>query len=352
MTYQREFDRRLKVAAVGVGSHAYRNVLPTLHHLPVQLIAICDVNEALALRTAEEYGVTAVYTSTKEMYANEALDAIFMTVGPKLHPQLTIEALDAGVNVWLEKPPAMRAFQVEEMMAHAGDKVVVVGFKKAFMPATTKACELASSEAFGPLATISSEYPASIPEDGATVLENQEFTNWLGNGIHPISFMVRAGGQVNGVTTHRAANGGGAVILDYANGVLGIMNFGAWSGYAAATERYSLSGKNGSIIIDNTTRVSLHRGIPFEYSRTSSFVPQGMDSGSIVWEAQSRLATLENNAIFAQGMYAEMFYFCDHVLKDQQPETGSLDFALEVMRIYEAALLSRGNRVAIDHITA
>jgi predicted dehydrogenase len=163
--------------------------------------------------------------------------------------------------------------------------------------------------------------------------------------------MVRAGGKVNGVTAHRAANGGGAVILDYASGVLGIMNFAAWGGYAAATERYSLSGKNGAIIIDNTTRVSLHRGIPFEYSRTTSFVPEGIDNGSIVWEAQSRLATLENNAIFTQGMYAEMLYFCEHVLNGTQPEIGSLDFSLEVMNIYEAALLSQGDRVAIDHTT-
>ncbi|MAS37249.1 MAG: oxidoreductase [Anaerolineaceae bacterium] len=348
MVYQREFDQRLKVAAVGVGSHAYRNVLPALHHLPVRLTAICDVNEAIARRTAEEYGVSKVYTSTQAMYAQEDLDAVLLCVGPKLHAQLTIEALDAGLHVWMEKPPAMRAADVKKMMAHAGDRVVVVGFKKAFMPATDKACELAANEAFGPLSTISSEYPASIPDDGEAVLAEQQFTNWLGNGVHPISFMVRAGGKASGVYTHRAPNGGGAVILEFANDVLGIMNFSAWGGYAAATERYSLSGKNGSIVIDNTTRVSWHRGIPFEYSRTTSFVPPGTDTGSIVWEAQNRLATLENSGLFVQGMYNEMKYFCDHVINGQQPEIGSLNFTLDVMNIYEAALLSHGDRVAIE----
>lgn len=347
MVYQREFEQRLNVAAVGVGSHAYRNVLPALHYLPVRLVAICDINEGLARATAEEYGVSRVYSSTAEMYANEELDAIFLCVGPRLHAPLTIEALDAGLHVWMEKPPAMRAADVKEMKAHANNRVVVVGFKKAFMPATSKACELAESEAFGTLATVSSEYPASIPEDGEAVLAEEQFTNWLGNGIHPISFMVRAGGKVDGVYTHRAANGGGAVILEYASGVLGIMNFGAWGGYAAATERYSLSGTKGTIIIDNTTRVSLHRGIPFEYGRTTNFVPPGIDSGSIVWEAQNRLATLDNTGLFVQGMYDEMKYFCDHILTGQQPEIGSLDFALEVMSIYEAALLSHGDRVAL-----
>lgn len=350
MTYQREFEKRINVAIVGVGSHAYRNVLPALHFMPVRLVAICDVNEELARKTAEEYGVTRVYTSTTEMYKQESLDAVFLCVGPRLHAPLTIEALDAGLHVWMEKPPAMRAYQVEEMKQHAGDKVVVVGFKKAFMPVATKSCELIDSQAIGRLATVSAEYPSDIPEDGEAVLANGEFTNWLANGIHPISFMVRVGGKVDAIYTHRSSHGGGALMLEYSNGALGVMHFGAWRGYSSATERYTLTGDQGAIIIDNSTRISWHRGIPFEYSRTTSFVPAGMDSGAVVWESQNRLATLENNSLFEQGMYDEILYFCDHVLSGKQPEIGSLDFALEVMKIYEAGLLSHGERVSTEHV--
>lgn len=350
MTYQREFERRLNVAIVGVGSHAYRNILPALHFMPVRLVAVCDVNETLARATAEEYGIQNIYTSTTKMYANETLDAVFLCVGPRLHAKLAIEALTAGVHVWMEKPPAMRVAELEEVKQQAGNKVVVVGFKKAFMPVASKAVELIQNESIGKLATISAEYPLSIPEDGESVLENREFTNWLANGIHPISFMVRVGGTVEAVYTHRSPHGGAAVMLEYSSGVLGVMHFGAWGGYSSATERYSLTGDRGAIIIDNTTRLSLHRGIPFEYSRTTSFVPAGIDSGAVVWEAQNRLATLENNSLFAQGMYDEIFYFCDHVLSDTNPEIGSLDFALEVMKIYEAGLLSHGERVNINHV--
>ena len=55
MSYQREFENRLNVALVGVGSHAYRNILPTLHYVPVRLKALCDLNFDLAKKTAEEY---------------------------------------------------------------------------------------------------------------------------------------------------------------------------------------------------------------------------------------------------------------------------------------------------------
>jgi predicted dehydrogenase len=147
MSYQRDFEMRLRVAFIGVGSHAYRNILPALHHLPVRLVAICDVNRELAERTAPEYGVSRVYTDTAEMYKNETLDAVFIATGPGQHPRLACEAFDAGVHVWTEKPPAMRAGDIEEMLRHRGDKVGVVGFKKAFLPATEKAIELFSDGA-------------------------------------------------------------------------------------------------------------------------------------------------------------------------------------------------------------
>ena len=96
MSYQRDFEQRLNVGVVGVGSHGYRNILPTLHYLPVRLKALCDRDLELAQRTAGEYGVQACYASTAEMYRNEELDAVFLCVSARLHPALACEALDAG----------------------------------------------------------------------------------------------------------------------------------------------------------------------------------------------------------------------------------------------------------------
>src|SRR5690606_35658813 len=150
MTYQREFTTRLSVAVVGVGNHSYRNVLPCLHHLPVKLVAVCDVNAELAERTAAEFGCKA-YASAEEMYASEQLDAVFLCVSPAHHPALAIQAFEAGVHVWMEKPAAMRAYEVEEMLDKRNGFVAVVGFNKAFMPSTVKAIEIASSAEHGNL---------------------------------------------------------------------------------------------------------------------------------------------------------------------------------------------------------
>ena len=59
------------------------------------------------------------------------------------------------------------------------------------------------------------------------------------------------------------------------------------------------------------------------------------------------LSTLENKALFTQGIYQEMRHFCDCVLDEKPATKGTLEFARELMRVYEAALLSTGNRITL-----
>jgi predicted dehydrogenase len=346
MSYQREFAKTLNVAIVGVGSHCYRNLLPTMTFLPVTIRAMCDINKEVLNKTARQYGVPACYTSAKEMYEKEKLDAVFICVGPDKHPQLTCEALDAGLHVWLEKPPAMRAKQVEEMIRHRKDRTVVIGFKKAFMPSIQKVRELVTAKESGRLYSILAEYRMAIPPDGKTVLETNKFTNWLANGCHPLSAMMSVGGKVVAVTVNANAVGAGACMLEFENGAIGNLHLA--EGMRGPTERYSFFCENAHITVENSLRVTLHRGIPFDYTRVRNYAPEGRDSGSIVWEPQNTLSTLENKALFTQGVFDEMKHFCDKALEGRPAELGTLEFGLEIMKVYEAALMSNGSRIPIS----
>lgn len=117
MSYQKSYETRLRIGVVGVGSHTYRNLLPTLNYLPVQLAAFCDLNVDATQTVADQYGVPAVYSSSKAMYEAEKLDAVLLSVSPNLHPELCLEALSYGLHVWMEKPPAMFSHEIEEMIS-------------------------------------------------------------------------------------------------------------------------------------------------------------------------------------------------------------------------------------------
>ncbi len=348
MSYQRDFENRLNVAVVGVGSHGYRNVLPTMTFLPVRLKAFCDVNIDRAKITAEQYGVPRCYADMSEMFRNEDLDAIFLCVPPRLHPELTCQALDAGVHVWLEKPPGMFAREVEEMIHHRKDRVAVVGFKKAFMPATQKIIEIFDSEDYGPLRTLLGIYPMTIPSDGERILREGEHTNWLQNGVHPLSLLLAIGGKVSAVTVHRGERGGGVCLLHFANGALGNFHLADGARHGQPSELYQFFGDDCHAEIRNGTQVILQRGMRFDYTGSTSFMAEGFDSGAIVWEPQNSLGTLENKGLFVQGFYQEMRYFCDCILDGKPAVKGSLEFALEVMKVYEAGLRSDGDTVPIQ----
>lgn len=342
MSYQREYEKRLRVGLVGIGSHTYRNLLPAFHYLPVTLEAVCNRSDHKQLElTAAEYGCRG-YQSTKEMYETENLDAVFICVSPQTHAELVEEALDAGLHVWVEKPPAMRASEIKHLIDRKDDKTVLFGFKKVFMPAAQKAFEIMNSEQYGKTKSMLAVYPMTMPRRGEEILEQGTFTNWLGNGCHPLSLLLAAGGRASSVVTHVNEKGSGSVILEFENGL--IANLHLASG-PFPLERYDFFGESWHLEIENCSKVTLQRGIPFQYGVTNNFAPEGDASGAVVWEPQNSLATLENKALFLQGIYGEMMHFCECVMMHKKPEYCDLEFAYQVMQVYEAALLSNGEKV-------
>jgi predicted dehydrogenase len=341
--YQREYAKKIRVGLVGVGSHTYRNLLPALHHLPVTLAAMCNRGVEKLARTAEEFPCP-IYPTAAQMYANTPLDAVIISVSPQQHPDLVSEALQHGMHVFVEKPPAMRAADVQRMIDQRGDRVVVVGYKKIFMPAAEKAYEVIQSARYGNLNSILAMYPMSIPGNGVEVLAQGTFTNWLANGCHPISLMLAAGGKVRSVITQTNERGFGTVAVNFDSGAIGCLHLASGP---QPIEAYHFYGERWHLSIENADRITLQRGIPFDYAKTWNFAPPGDDSGAIVWEPQNSLATLENKSLFVQGIVQEMQHFCTSILEKRPASKGTLEFAYAVMQVYEAALLSHGTMVAL-----
>jgi predicted dehydrogenase len=83
------------------------------------IAAIADVNKAAARKVAEANDISDVFDDVTAMLSKADVDAVSVIVPNKFHAPLSIQALDAGKHVFCEKPPALNAAEVTQMMAAA-----------------------------------------------------------------------------------------------------------------------------------------------------------------------------------------------------------------------------------------
>ena len=100
-----------------------------------ELVAIADVNKEAAQASADEWNVSQVFGNTGELLDSD-IDAVSIIVPNKFHAPLAIQALEAGKHVFCEKPPALNAGEVEEMIAAAekSGKVLMFNFNNRARP--------------------------------------------------------------------------------------------------------------------------------------------------------------------------------------------------------------------------
>lgn len=84
-----------------------------------EVAAIADMYEPAAQAAAEKYGIPVALGSVEAILEMKELDAISVIVPNKFHAPLVIQVLESGKHVFCEKPPAINAGQVEEMIAAA-----------------------------------------------------------------------------------------------------------------------------------------------------------------------------------------------------------------------------------------
>lgn len=355
MLLAHEEGKRLKVALIGCGGHSYRSILPSFDYLPVELVATCDVDRARAAKYAAHFGAKAAYGSLEEVIDKSGAEAAIIVVGPKQHPDLACQALRGGLHVWLEKPPSIDVAGIDQIIAARNEtgKNVVVGFKKIFMPAVDRMQYFLEkpSFGFGAIRSIAAHFPMDVPPDGPAVLAEQRFTNWLGNGVHPLSLLVHLGGRPDSLIVHRAKLGGGFIVLHYPSGAVGCLHMAEGQARSGPLERYEVVCENGHMVLDNNVRLMVYRpGYPYDYRGGTSFTAGDEDVAALLYEPQNTLSTLENKAIFLQGFVQELDHFVTSCLNKKSPTRGTLEFARAVMECYEAGLLSQGKLVRLSDL--
>ena len=127
---------RMKVAVIGTGhlGQAHARIYASLD--AVELVAVCDTNEAAGRAIAEKYNTRFVRDYHELLDVVEAVSVATPTVS---HHEITCACLQAGIHVLVEKPITRTLAEADEMIALASAKnlTLQVGHIERFNPAFT-----------------------------------------------------------------------------------------------------------------------------------------------------------------------------------------------------------------------
>ncbi len=118
----------LRFGVIGVNGMGFGHVKTCIASPAAELVAICDIDEAIAQQRRSEAGVDVpIYRDYQEMIAQERLDAVALGTPHYLHAPMTIYAADHGLHVLTEKPLAISVAQCDAMIEACKRNGVVLG---------------------------------------------------------------------------------------------------------------------------------------------------------------------------------------------------------------------------------
>ncbi len=116
-----------------------------------ELTWLCDLDETLLTRFGARYPQARTTRDFGEMVADHELDAVVIATPVPTHYTLAKQALEAGKHVLVEKPPAMHPAEMDELVALAADRglVLMPGHLLLYHPGVRKLKELIDSGDLG-----------------------------------------------------------------------------------------------------------------------------------------------------------------------------------------------------------
>lgn len=115
--------KNLTAAVIGSGYMGIQHI-PILDKL-VENVILCTLDEVKGNELAEKYNCK-LYTDYKEMIEKEQIDFVSVCLPTPLHHEVTMYALDKGINVLCEKPFASNPAQAKEMIEKANKEKLLL----------------------------------------------------------------------------------------------------------------------------------------------------------------------------------------------------------------------------------
>jgi UDP-N-acetyl-2-amino-2-deoxyglucuronate dehydrogenase len=106
---------KINFLIVGCGSIGKRHIAVLDADDDAEIIAICDIDEEKCKDVSNLYPGIKYYTSYEEMLSKEKADVVNVVTPHHLHAEMSIQAMNSGFNVLVEKPMALTSTDCDLM---------------------------------------------------------------------------------------------------------------------------------------------------------------------------------------------------------------------------------------------
>ena len=98
--------RPIRIGMIGTGQRGQQH-LESYQSIPgAEIVAVADINEAVAQRVAAEFKIPNVYTDYHDLLQRDDIEAVDICLHNNFHRPVAVTAMEAGKDVYCEKPMA------------------------------------------------------------------------------------------------------------------------------------------------------------------------------------------------------------------------------------------------------
>ena len=251
-----------------------------------KLTAVCDIDEKRRAYAEKNLPGVKVFEDYKKMFASGLIDAVMVETPHYFHPQIGMDALDAGLNVLCDKPAGVYTKQVRQLNEKAKqhpELLFGMMFNQRTNPLYIKAKQLIDSGELGELKRIvwiitdwyrpkayydQGGWRGTWNGEGGGVLLNQcphqlDLFTWLAGMPKTVTAQLATRGRDISVENDVTA------MCTFKNGASGV--FITSTHDAPGTNRLEITGDLGKAVIEKGKLVFTKNAVPEpEFSRTNT----------------------------------------------------------------------------------
>ena len=249
---------------IGFGNYAKSVLLPALKKAGNERLTTVVTSTGLSAHdAAERQGFAHAATDPQAVLGDADTDCVFIATRHDSHARLTVEALDAGKHVFVEKPLALTLDQLAEVQAAAtgAPGVLTVGFNRRFAPMMVEAKAMLANRG-GPIAMHYRINAGHIPGD--SWLHGSEGGGRIaGEACHFVDALTfLAGGPPIAVEAFRPDGVGDTVsaVLRFADGSTGTILYSSLGDSALPKEYLEVFASGLVIRLDDFRKLHITRG--------------------------------------------------------------------------------------------